>query len=33
MGIINAIICKPFRQEDIRFYNHDGEEIIVEIEE
>jgi len=32
IGIVNIIICRPFRQEDIKFYNHDGEEIIVSIE-
>jgi proteasome lid subunit RPN8/RPN11 len=32
IGIINMIISRPFRQEDIRFYNHDGEEIAVRIE-
>ena len=32
IGIINIIICRPFGQGDIKFYNHDGEEIIVDIE-
>jgi len=31
-GIINAIICMPYNKENIRFYNHEGEEITVEIE-
>ena len=31
MGIINIIICKPYNPENIRFYNHQGEEIIVNI--
>jgi len=31
-GIINAIICLPYTKETIRFYNHQGEEIIVTIQ-
>lgn len=31
MGILNIIICKPYYLENIKFYNHNGEEIIVEI--
>jgi len=33
IGIINIIICKPYNFENIRFYNHEGEEIAVEIDE
>lgn len=32
VGIINLIICKPYSRDEIRFYNHEGEEIDVEIE-
>ncbi|HIH32540.1 TPA: hypothetical protein HA235_07585 [Candidatus Woesearchaeota archaeon] len=31
-GIVNAIICYPYNQSNIRFYNHDGEEINVKIQ-
>jgi len=31
IGVVNAIICKPYLQENIRFYNHEGEEINVEV--
>jgi len=31
IGVVNAIICKPYTLENIRFYNHEGEEIIVQI--
>jgi len=31
MGVVNAIICKPYNVENIRFYNHEGEEINIEI--
>ena len=31
-GIIHAIICVPFRKENIAFYNMDGESIEVEIQ-
>ncbi len=31
-GIVHAIICRPFNFENIKFYNHHGEEIIVKIE-
>ena len=31
IGVINAIICKPYNIENIRFYNNEGEEIDVEI--
>jgi len=30
-GIINIIICKPYLFENIKIYNHNGEEIITEI--
>jgi proteasome lid subunit RPN8/RPN11 len=30
-GIIHAIICMPYSAESIIFYNHEGEELIVEI--
>lgn len=33
IGIVNAIICLPYTDTNIRFYNHKGEEIIVEIKE
>lgn len=32
IGIINIIICKPYSIKDIKFYNHEGEEIQIEIE-
>jgi len=31
MGIVNAIICMPYSNESIKFYNHEGEEIILKI--
>jgi len=31
IGIVNCIICKPYKEESIRFFNHNGEEISVEI--
>jgi proteasome lid subunit RPN8/RPN11 len=31
MGIINIIICRPYDINSMRFYNHEGEEINVEI--
>ncbi|MGV8141696.1 MAG: Mov34/MPN/PAD-1 family protein [Candidatus Woesearchaeota archaeon] len=33
IGIVNIIICRPYDLKSIRFYNHEGEEINVEIEE
>lgn len=33
IGIINIIICRPYAIENIRFYNHEGEEIDVEIDD
>jgi proteasome lid subunit RPN8/RPN11 len=32
IGIVNAIICTPYAKETLRFYNHQGEEIIVKIQ-
>lgn len=32
-GIVNAIISMPYSKDTIRFYNHQGEELIVNIEE
>jgi proteasome lid subunit RPN8/RPN11 len=31
IGIVNMIICKPYSYDTIKFYNHEGEEIKVEI--
>ena len=31
VGIVNAIICTPYNFDNIKFYNHEGEEIKVEI--
>lgn len=31
IGIINMIICKPYSSDSIKFYNHEGEEINVEL--
>lgn len=31
-GIVNAIICMPYSKENMRFYNHQGEEINVTIQ-
>ena len=31
VGIINIIICSPFGINNIRYYNHNGEEINIEI--
>jgi proteasome lid subunit RPN8/RPN11 len=33
IGIVNIIICKPYDIKSMRFYNHEGEEINVKIEE
>jgi len=33
IGIINMIICRPYDKGSIRFYNHEGEEIKVDVEE
>jgi len=33
IGIINIIISRPYTQDCIRFYNHEGEEIKVNVEE
>lgn len=30
-GIVNAIICKPYSQDNIRFYDSNGEELNVKI--
>jgi proteasome lid subunit RPN8/RPN11 len=32
IGIVNIIICKPYTLDSMRFYDHEGEEINVEIE-
>lgn len=32
-GILHAIICRPFDFSSIKFYNHQGEEIIIKIED
>jgi proteasome lid subunit RPN8/RPN11 len=31
IGIVNCIICKPYKVENVRFFNHEGDDINVEI--
>lgn len=32
VGIVNIIICRPYNRANIRFYDHEGEEIHVTVE-